>query len=155
MSGNKVQNRAGNVYFNANETTPLCFSPVLVKSMIDCPDRIPGKNRYSVLAALITQVESEGIVHPGHLCDFSDFVDLLRAFDAAINFLQADQIRMLRINHAGDARQIEFFVYADANVDVVSHHPQLVRSPSRFTRVTRLRRQSGAENQKRRKKAGD
>ena len=57
-------------------------------------------------------------------CDdeFDNFVDLLGPSNAPIDLLQANEIGMLFIDDARDARQIEFLIHADTHVNVVSHH---------------------------------
>ena len=94
--------------------------------MIGRHDRKARENRDAILSALIAQVEREGIIHARQLCNLSDLVDALSAGDAAIDFLQAHQIGTLGVDDGGDARQIKFLVHADADMDVVSHHPQLL-----------------------------
>ena len=73
------------------------------------------------MSALISQVEGERVVHVREFREFCNLVYALRPFHAAIDFLQADQIGMLRVNHSGNAGQVEFLIHADTDMNVVSH----------------------------------
>jgi len=79
------------------------------------------------LPALITKIEGEGIIHLRHPGNFGNLINALCSFDASIDFLQAHEIGMLRVNHAGNARQIKFLVHADADVNVIGHDTNNVR----------------------------
>ena len=90
--------------------------------MIGGFDGIARQNRDTVLPALVFQVESERVIHMREFREFRNLINAPGTLHPAIDFLQTDKIRMLLLNYASDARQIEFLVHADTDVNVVSHH---------------------------------
>ena len=57
-----------------------------------------------------------------HLRELDDLVFAFRAPYASVDFLQADEIRTLSIDHVGNALQVQLLVHANADVNVVRHH---------------------------------
>jgi hypothetical protein len=53
---------------------------------------------------------------------------LLCARNASIHFLQTYQIRMLSVDDAGNAWQVELLVHADAHMNVIGHYAHRLRA---------------------------
>src|SRR5258707_1077149 len=107
MCGDKVYEAAADADFSADKAAALSLSGVLIEAMIGRHDRKPRENCNAILPALIAQIERKGVIHARQLRNLSDLVDALSARDAAIDFLQANQIGMLCVDDAGDARSEE------------------------------------------------
>jgi hypothetical protein len=140
MCGHKVQLLALKSHFRANETAAFSFTQVFVMTMFGCRNANARENRDAVLPALIWKIERERIVHFRELREFGNFVDALRPFDAAIDFLQANQVRVLLIDDFSDASEIEFLVHADTDMDVVGHYAD------RFRKSVWGQEEDGCEN---------
>ena len=107
MRGCEIDHAPVDVHLGADETTPLSFALIQIKMVISGSDWIARKNRDPVLPALVFQVERERVIHARQLCEFGYLINAPGALDAAIDFLQTDKIRMLLLNHVGDAREVQ------------------------------------------------
>src|ERR1041385_2660498 len=122
MRRHEIEEPAADAHLCTNEAAPLDFARIQIKVMVRREDWRLCQNRDAVLPALITKIEREGVLHLRQLGELRNFVDALSALDAAINFLQADQIRMLLIDDSSDPSEVELLVHADAYMNVVGHH---------------------------------
>ena len=87
-------------------------------------DREAGEHGVAVFAALVGDVFLEVNRHVREFCELGGQIALLRALDAAINFLQADDVDLGVEDDLRDALEIEFPVESLAVVDVVGHHAE-------------------------------
>jgi lipoate synthase len=107
----------------------------------------------AVPAALVGEVRREGVLHAREARQLRDLIDAVRALDAAIDFLQTDEIDVLAPDHCGDAREVDLLVHARPDVDVVRHDAQRVRARDTRRRglwQTRRGDADGAEDEERR-----
>src|SRR5256885_1485015 len=125
MRRNEIDESAADADLGANKTAAFSLASIQVEMMIAGENRCLGKNRDAILPALILQIEGERVLHLRKLREFRNFVDALCALDAAIDFLQTYEIRMLLIDDSSDTREVELLVHADAYMNVVGHHADL------------------------------
>src|SRR5436190_8751753 len=123
MRSHKIEDASARQNFGPNESAPFSLAEILVKMMVRGANRKARKNSDAVLAALIFQIEGEGVIHLCQLRQFRDFIYALRPFDAAIDFLQSDQISVLFVDDFRNAWQVKLLIHADADVNVVGHYP--------------------------------
>src|SRR5437763_3764608 len=116
MRRNEIDESAADAHLGANEAAPFSFASIQIKMMVRRENWCLGKNRDAILPALILQIEGERVLHLRQLGEFRNFVDALRALDAAIDFLQTYEVRMLLIDDSSDARKVEHLVHAVAYV---------------------------------------
>src|ERR1044072_6069350 len=115
MRRHKVDDAAVNLDLSANEATAFRFAKVLVEAMVSRANRKARENRDAILTTLIFQIKGKGVIHFRELCQFGNLINTLGAFHSAVDFLQADQVNVLALNHLGDAGQVEVLVPTDAD----------------------------------------
>ena len=86
------------------------------------------KESRPVFTALIVEIRRKSKFHVGQFRELDDLVFAFSASYTAVNFLQADEIRALSVNHIGNALEVQLLVHADADVNVVRHHAERLLS---------------------------
>jgi hypothetical protein len=84
---------------------------------------------------LVADVSAEHDVHARQACQFRRLIDLVGALRALVDFLQRHKIRLHRLDHTSDAREIESAICPFAVVDVVAQHSQPQSPADHFWRT--------------------
>jgi hypothetical protein len=124
MGRNESQPLAFDLDFDLQHPAPLGLALVFEHAMHGTLDWKSRQDRNAVLPALVIKIRRKRVLHSREAREFGDLVFTLRSLDTAIDFLQTDQIRSFAIDHVSDALQVQLFVHADPDVNVVSHHSQ-------------------------------
>src|SRR5262245_57645801 len=91
---------------------------------IDDADALANEYAVAVFASVKRAGVGEVALHTRQLAEAGDLVDIVGAWNAVVDFLQCDDIRIGGTDDAGDAAEIEYAIVARTVVDVVREYAE-------------------------------